>query len=391
MLEMIASLPGFIAILALFAVGSIGSLLLRKQDELANCWGNGFAILGSLWGMLFASAVLITGQTVSGGTTLAGLPLVSLSFRIDLLAAFFVFVISLIALFCSMYGIGYVRQYYKQYSIGSLGLFYNLFIAGMLMVVSASNGIFFLIAWEVMSLASYCLVVYDRRDIQNVKAGYLYLIMTHVGALCILAAFLTLFAFTNSFDLTIIKQNILLVPETVRVFVALLAFVGLGIKAGVIPLHIWLPSAHPAAPSHVSGLMSGVMIKTGIYMMIRLLLDVLQPLPAWFGLAVLVIGAISTLLGVLYALTEHDIKRLLAYHSIENIGIILLGVGGALVFLTLNQPGWALVALTAALFHTLNHAVFKSLLFLSAGSVIHATHTRNIEKYGGLIKYMPLT
>ena len=182
-----------------------------------------------------------------------------------------------------------------------------------------------------------------------------------------------------------------LVPDLTKDIVFVLAVIGFGTKAGIIPFHIWLPSAHPAAPSHVSGLMSGVMIKTGIYMMIRIFLDLMSPIPAWWGLLILIIGSISALLGVLYAITEHDIKKLLAYHSIENIGIILIGFGGALTFSSLNMPTLALISLTAALFHTLNHAIFKSLLFLSAGSVINETHTRNIEEYGGLIKLMPYT
>ncbi|MFA6043196.1 MAG: proton-conducting transporter membrane subunit, partial [Patescibacteria group bacterium] len=181
------------------------------------------------------------------------------------------------------------------------------------------------------------------------------------------------------------------IPASMKNAIFILAMVGFGTKAGIIPFHIWLPSAHPAAPSHVSALMSGVMIKTGIFMMIRLFLDILQPVPAWWGLTVVVIGLVSTLLGVLYALTEHDIKRLLAYSSIENIGIILLGVGSALTFTALGMQPLALIGLVAALFHTLNHATFKSLLFLSAGSVINQTHTRNMEEYGGLMKYMPQT
>jgi hydrogenase-4 component B len=181
------------------------------------------------------------------------------------------------------------------------------------------------------------------------------------------------------------------VPPAIKNCVFILALVGFGTKAGIVPFHIWLPSAHPAAPSHVSALMSGVMIKTGIYMMLRLFLDILQPVPLWWGLAVLIAGSVSSMLGVLFALTEHDLKKLLACHSIENIGIILLGLGSALVFLSLGMPALALIGFVAALFHTLNHATFKSLLFLSAGSVIRETQTRNMEKYGGIIRYMPLT
>ncbi|MFA5792748.1 MAG: proton-conducting transporter membrane subunit [Candidatus Gracilibacteria bacterium] len=391
MIDTIVSPAGFIALLSFFFVGALGSFVFQKNDRLANLWGSLFAIVGSIWGILFSILLLRSSSDIFFTTGTSVFPLLSISFNLDKLAGFFVFVISLIALFCSIYGLGYVKHYYRKYNIGALGFFYNLFIVGMLAVVTASNGLFFLIAWEIMSVASYFLVVYDRDDEDNVKAGFLYLIMTHIGTVFIILAFILLYQSTGSFDFTSIKASVALVPLSVKNIIFVLAMVGFGTKAGIVPFHIWLPSAHPAAPSHVSGLMSGVMIKTGIYMMIRIFMDMLQPIPAWWGLTILIVGSVSSLLGVLYALTEHDIKRLLAYHSIENIGIILLGLGSALTFSSLNMPTLALLSLVAALFHTLNHATFKSLLFLSAGSVINATHTRNMEEYGGLIKYMPQT
>jgi hydrogenase-4 component B len=215
--------------------------------------------------------------------------------------------------------------------------------------------------------------------------------MTHIGTVFIIAAFLLLYKFTGSFDFSVIRSSSATLSPTVKNAVFILSLIGFGTKAGIIPLHVWLPGAHPAAPSHISGLMSGVMIKTGIYMMIRVFLDLLQPFPLWWGIVLILAGAVSALLGVLYALTEYDIKKLLAYSSIENIGIILLGLGSSLTFLSLQLPTLALVGLAASLFHTLNHATFKSLLFLGAGAVIHQTHTRNMEEYGGLIKAMPQT
>jgi len=391
MIELFASSFGFGILLTLFVVGAIGSLLLRKSDSWANFWSSFFAIAGSIWGLVLGTLLIVIGRDLSFTTGMAAWPLLSLTVHIDRLAAFFIVVISLITLICSVYGIGYIKHFYNQYSLGSLGLFYHLFIAGMILVVSAANGIFFLIVWEIMSIASYFLVVYDRHDENNVKAGFLYLVMTHVGTAFIIFSFLLLYQHTGSFDFANWQASSLLIPMSIKNVVFVLAMIGFGTKAGLIPFHVWLPSAHPAAPSHVSALMSGVMIKTGIYMMIRIFLDLLQPIPTWWGLAVLIIGSISALLGVLYALTEHDIKRLLAYHSIENIGIILLGLGSALTFASLNMPTLALLGLVAALFHTLNHATFKSLLFLSAGAVINQTHSRNMEEYGGLIKYMPLT
>ncbi|WP_104132394.1 hydrogenase 4 subunit B [Cryobacterium sp. M91] len=391
MMSALASPTMLIAAMALFGIGGVGAVLLRKSDRLANYWSSALALFGSVAALVFAVSMLASGQTFVAQITSDSFPLLSFALNIDRLAAFFLVTISIVTFFCSLYGIGYIKQYYGRYNIGYLGFLYNLFIVAMLLVVTSSNGIFFLIVWEIMSLASYFLVAYDRHDPENVKAGFLYLVMTHIGTAFILLAFILLYVHTGSFDFTVIQAAMPTVPAHIKDSVFLLALIGFGVKAGIIPLHIWLPAAHPAAPSHVSAIMSGVMIKTGIYMMIRLFLDVLQPAPLWWGIVVLVIAVASCVLGVLYALTEHDIKRLLAYHSIENIGIILLGVGSALVFSALGISGLAVLALTAALFHTLNHAIFKSLLFLSAGSVIHATGTRNMEKYGGLIKLMPAT
>ncbi|MBW6485474.1 MAG: hypothetical protein K0B01_04900 [Syntrophobacterales bacterium] len=391
MIEFIISPDGFIILLLLFLLGALGAALLKNNDESANYWSSFFAIAGSLWGVLFGLGSLFAVRPLLFTIGASPFSLLQFSFLIDKLAAFFVFIICLIALFCSLYGIDYVRQYYRKYSIGSLGFFYNLFIAGMLLVVTATNGLFFLLAWEIMSVASFFLVIYDRHEQENIRAGFLYLVMTHVGTSFIIAAFLLLYKFTGSFEFSLIRNGAGMIPGSVKNAVFVLSLIGFGTKAGIIPLHIWLPGAHPAAPSHVSGLMSGVMIKTGIYMMIRIFLDLLQPFPLWWGVVLLITGAVSSLLGVLYALTEHDIKKLLAYHSIENIGIILLGLGSALTFLSLQMPALALVGLVASLFHTLNHATFKSLLFLGAGSVINQTHTRNMEEYGGLIKLMPQT
>lgn len=391
MVNIIATQNGFVILLLLFAAGAFGSLLARKNDAFANGWSSIFAIIGSLWGIAFACSSFFTNRDIIFDLVQSPFPLLSFSFAIDSLSVFFIFTISLITLFCSIYGIGYMKHFYKKYSISAFGFFYHLFILGMILVVTVSNGIFFLIVWEIMSIASYFLVVYDHHNENNVNAGFLYLVMTHIGTVFIIVAFLLLYKHTGSFDFTLIKSAAGLIPQSVKNAVFVLAMIGFGTKAGLIPFHIWLPSAHPAAPSHVSGLMSGVMIKTGIYMMIRIFIDLLQPIPTWWGLSVLVIGSVSAVLGVLYALTEHDIKRLLAYHSIENIGIILLGVGSALTFSSLGMMPLSVLGLTAALFHTLNHATFKSLLFLGAGSVINQTHTRNMEEYGGLIAYMPQT
>jgi len=380
----------FFIALSLWGAGALGSLIFRKNDVLANWWGNCSAILGSVFGLLASSGVLIFGSTFSLKLA-SSLPLLSISFKVDKLSAYFIFIISLIALVASVYALGYVKHYYKKYSLGALGFFYNLFLAGMVMVVSADQALFFLLVWEIMSLASYFLVIFENKKADNLNAGSLYFIMTHLGTAFITLPFLLLYHYTGSLDFSLIKEQIGAVSPLIKNIIFIMALIGFGTKAGIIPFHIWLPVAHPAAPSHVSALMSGVMIKTGIYMLIRLLIDIMPGAPLWWGAIILIIGAISSLLGVLHALTEHDIKRLLAYHSIENIGIILLGLGSALVFWSLGMKPLAILGLTAALFHTLNHAIFKALLFLGAGSVIAETHTRNMEEYGGLIKLMPQT
>ncbi|MHB8769965.1 MAG: hydrogenase 4 subunit B [Syntrophales bacterium] len=391
MTALILSPAGFASIIAAFTAGALGALVLRRHDRPADLWGNLWAIAGSILGLLFSGTALITGDVPAFGIA-TSFPLLSLSFRIDALSAFFLLLISLIALVSSVYALGYVRHYYGRYPLGALGFFTNAFIAGMILVVTAHHALWFLIVWEIMSLTSYFLVIYERREPENIRAGTLYFIMTHIGTAFIILAFLLMYGVTGSFDFSAIGRGMAAAPQLMRDAVFLFALIGFGAKAGIIPFHIWLPGAHPAAPSHVSALMSGVMIKTGIYMLVRVCMDFLPgPPPLWWGLLILGSGSVSSLLGVLYALSEHDLKRLLAYHSIENIGIILIGLGSALVFLSAGFTTLALLGLIAALFHTLNHATFKALLFLGAGAVIAQTHTRNIEEYGGLIRFMPQT
>jgi hydrogenase-4 component B len=381
----------FFFMFAVFTTGAAGALLLRRNEELANRWGSLFAAAGSVLGLVFSATVLMTGTTPAFSAP-TSFPLLSIAVHIDYLSAFFMMVISVIAFFCSMYALGYLTKYYGKYSIGALGFYYNLFIVSMILAVTASNALFFLIAWEIMSLSSYFLVIIEVDQEKNIKAGSLYFIMTHVGSAFILAAFLLLYQATGSYDYDVIVTGLSSASPLVKNTIFIFALIGFGSKAGIIPLHIWLPGAHPAAPSHVSALMSGVMIKTGIYMLARICWDILPgPPPLWWGLLMTIIGSVSSLLGVLYALSEHDLKRLLAYHSIENIGIILLGLGSSLVFLSAGVTTLAVFGLIASLYHTMNHAIFKALLFLSAGSVIAETRTRNIEEYGGLIKAMPQT
>jgi len=256
----------------------------------------------------------------------------------------------------------------------------------------ADNGFCFLIAWELMSLVSYFLVVTEHEKANVRYAGFFYLVMTHIGTAFVVLTYLILFQSAGSFSFEAFRHPEQALPEGMRALVFFAALIGFGTKAGIVPLHGWLPYAHPAAPSHISALMSGVMIKTAIYALIRVYFDFLGgQFPWWWGFVVLVIGAVSALLGVMYALMEHDLKRLLAFHSIENIGIILLGIGAGMIFQSYGLKELAALGLLAGLYHTINHAVFKALLFFGAGSLLYATHTRSMEEYGGLLRRMPWT
>jgi hydrogenase-4 component B len=339
-----------------------------------------------------ALALVVSGLYLSSGhqISISSVPIspaFAFAFYADSLSGFFVAVISILALAVSLYSIGYTKDFVNQ---GLLGFLYNLFILSMYAVVLSGNIITFLISWETMSVVSYFLVTFDR-DKKSAKAGLIYAIMTHIGTGFIIVLFLVLYKYTGQMDFQGIKAVMSNIPANIKSLVFIFSVVGFGTKAGIIPLHTWLPKAHPAAPSNISALMSGVMIKTGIYGFVRICMDVVGQGPTWWGIAIIVIGAVSSILGVLYALMEHDIKRLLAYHSVENIGIILLGLGASMMFRSDGLYTLSAIAVIAALYHTVNHALFKGLLFLGAGSVVHATHTKNMEDMGGLIKSMPYT
>ncbi|MBI4654350.1 MAG: hydrogenase 4 subunit B [Nitrospirae bacterium] len=309
------------------------------------------------------------------------------SFCGDGISGFFILVISILAFAVSVYSIGYTRDLDNK---GLMGFLFNIFILSMYAVVLSGNIITFLISWETMSIISYFLVTFDR-DEKSAKAGLVYAVMTHIGTAFLIVLFMILYRYTGDMGFSGIKGLSSQIPEDMKSLVFIFSIIGFGTKAGIIPFHTWLPRAHPAAPSNISSLMSGVMIKTGIYGFIRISMDIMGPGPEWWGIAIIVIGAVSSILGVMYALMEHDLKRLLAYHSVENIGIILLGIGASMVFRSSGMLALSSLALIAGLYHTLNHAVFKGLLFLGAGSVMHATHTKNMEDMGGLIKSMPYT
>ena len=312
-------------------------------------------------------------------------PLNGLELTLDPLGGFFLALIGFAAVPASIYAMGSSPGERRD------RFAYLVFVLSMCLVPLAANTMTFAITWELMSLASYFLVLHNRESKASIYAGWVYAVMTHAGLACLLAGMLLLGAWTGSPRFEDWRAAAPALSGAARNAVFVLLGLGFAGKAGVIPLHVWLPLAHPAAPSHVSALMSAVMIKLGVYGLLRVSLDWLGAGPAWWGVAILVAGAASSVIGVLYALVDHDLKRLLAFHSIENIGIILLGVGSAVLYHGAGLPAPALLGLAAALYHTVNHAAFKALLFLGAGAVVHATGTRNMEELGGLIKRMPWT
>ena len=312
-------------------------------------------------------------------------PLGGLELRLDPLGGLFLALVGGVALPASVYAAGYAGSARR----GALA--YPVFVASMGVVPLAANMMTFAIAWELMSLASYFLVLHEREARESVRAAWVYAVMTHAGLVCLLAGMLLLGAWTGSLRFADWRAAAPTLDTGARGVVFVLLAAGFAGKAGVIPLHVWLPLAHPAAPSHVSALMSGVMIKLGVYGLLRAGLDWLGVGPAWWGVAVLLAGTVSALIGVLYALVDRDLKKLLAFSSIENVGIILIGVGAGMLYHSVGLAGLALLALAGALYHTINHAAFKALLFLGAGAVVRATGTRNMEELGGLIKRMPWT
>ena len=381
----------FLLLLAGYAVGLLLPLCFPAKPSVQNVLAHGFAGLAGGAGILLGLAGLLAPEpwTASAQSTI---PFLSFAVRLDPLASLFVVMISLIGLAASVFALGYATAFFGKSSIAAMGSLFNGFLLTMTLVVMADNGFFFLIVWELMSLLSYFLVVTEHEKAEVRYAGFFYLIMTHVGTAFIILAFLIFFQEAGSFSFEAFRHPEQPLPEGMRTLAFLMALIGFGTKAGIVPLHVWLPYAHPAAPSHISALMSGVMIKTAIYALIRVSFDFLGgQFPWWWGFVVLVIGAVSALLGVMYALMEHDLKSLLAFHSVENIGIILLGIGAGMIFQTYGLKEFAALGLLAGLYHTINHAMFKALLFLGAGSLLYATHTRNMEEYGGILRRMPWT
>lgn len=314
------------------------------------------------------------------------LPWGQFAVKVDSLSVFFLVIIFIIPVLGSIYSHGYWNQVVHSENGCRLGAFYGLLAGSMAMVVIARDGVLFLIAWEVMAVAAFFAATVEDDNPKVREAGWVYLVATHIGTLCLIAMFALWYHITGSFAFEPTKN----ISASAAGALFILAIIGFGFKAGFMPLHVWLPGAHANAPSHVSAVMSGVMLKMGIYGIIRM--TALMPtMDAWWGIVMLVVGAVSGIVGIAFAIGQQDIKRLLAYSSIENIGIISIGLGLSLLGRYHSRIDWVFLGLGGALLHVLNHGLFKSLLFLNAGAIIHATHTREIDKMGGLGRQMPKT
>lgn len=380
---------GFQWILILYGLNILLSAVLVRKYRGYKFLTIPIAIMASLSGIWFALAKLLYHGPTWEINLWKGIYPFEFKFHIDNLSAFFILLISLSYLCITIYSLGYMRHYESKRQFKLFAICINSFVLSMLLVVTAGQLFFFLIAWEIMALTSYFLVIYESEKPEVQKAGRFYIIMTHIGTAFIIAAFALMYKYTHTADIAGFIPNS--IPAGIRGLAFVFLLIGFGTKGGLIPLHIWLPYAHPAAPSNVSALMSGVMLKMAVYGVVRFMFSMLGGDILWGGVLVLVVGLISTILGVMFALTENDLKRLLAYSSIENLGIIFLALGLAMIAKAYHIPALAALCLAGALFHTLNHSLFKGLLFMGAGAIYNATGTKNMEELGGLIKKMPYT
>ncbi|HZX96231.1 MAG TPA: proton-conducting transporter membrane subunit, partial [Myxococcales bacterium] len=365
----------------------VPGLLLRWRSR----WGPGIAasatVLGSLVGL--AGCALVLGGSGAAAVSLpSAVPGARLVLAADPLSGFFALPVFVVGALGSLYGLAYWPPAEHPRNGRRLRFCYGLLLGSITFVTLARDGVGFLVAWEAMALSGFFLVTTDARSREARRAGWLYLVFSHAGTLCLIGFFALLASASGGFALRALAPGEIGRGAATAAF--LLAFAGFGIKAGAMPLHSWLPAAHAAAPSHVSAVMSGVMLKAGVYGIVRVA-SVLPSPPVFWGATVLTVGGCSALLAIAFALGQRDLKRLLAYSSIENVGIILLGLGLALVGRSAGRPDWVLLGLAGCLLHVWNHALFKSLLFFGAGSVAHATGTRDLELTGGLARRMPAT
>ncbi|TLD42766.1 MAG: Hydrogenase-4 component B / Formate hydrogenlyase subunit 3 [Candidatus Jettenia ecosi] len=380
----------FIISIILYIVGALFALCFYTWQKAGNFISLVFAAIAASFSIATAITMLSHGSRIHLDFQLLH-PIITYDFLLDPLSSFFVLAISVVSFIASLYSLGYTRLYVNKRDTRFLGFTYNLFLLSMLLVVTANNAFVFMIVWELMALVSFFLVIFEHENPAARKAGFVYIVMAHIGSGLLAVAFFIMLSYAGSFGFDDFRNVASQVPATYKNIVFFLILIGFGIKAGIFPLHLWLPMAHPAAPSNVSMVMSGVMIKTAVYGFVRFYFEFLTPCPPWWGGIILIVGASSAILGILYALMERDIKTLLAYSSVENMGIILIGIGLAMIFKSYGFVSLSSLAMIAGLYHLINHAVFKCLLFGCAGNIYYSTHTRNIEELGGLIKRLRVT
>lgn len=376
-----------ITLLTTLAAGCV-TLIFKRWQDIAK-------ILSAVFFSISGVAAVATGLNVLSNhaqysyAVTTGFPGFSCQFQLDTLSAFFFMLIGIVVFGLALFIPGYLRHYTPRRPLTSISISTAIFVFGMYLVVLAGDVISFMFAWELMSIASYFLVAYDHQNATNRKAAFIYLLMAHVSGLLILCGFGILAKLTGSYGFIDMHAQQLSCVWVHTAFI--LALVGFGMKAGLVPLHVWLPEAHPVAPSHISALMSGVMLKVAIYGFIRFAFYLLGNICWQWGVTVLLLGTLAAIFGVLSVLVQNDLKRLLAYCSVENVGIIFIGLGLSMIFISTGHMLLGALGLLAALYHCLNHALFKSLLFFGAGSVLQQSHEHDLEKMGGLIHKMPQT
>lgn len=383
--------PGYLfgASIFIYLAAVMAALFFYGNEKISTLISQGLCMVASLFGVV--SSLM---QILSGGEQMvlqpfhSSIPYLDVTVSMDSLSAFFVLILSILVFCISLYSIGYLSHYFGKRNVSVFHVLYVAFILSMLFVFTAANAVFFFMAWEAMAIISYFLVVFESEHADTRKAGLIYIVMTHISTALIMIAFMIMLKYTGSFDINGSSTSI---PDHMKNVMFLLFLIGFGTKGGIAPMHIWLPHAHPAAPGTVSALMSGVMIKTAIYGMIRFILMFLGVEVAWWGYLILALGAFSALFGVLYAFIAKNIKRMLAHSSIENMGIIFVGIGISFIAFSKGSIAVGSLALLAALLHSFNHALFKGSLFLGVASIHYATHTKSLENLGGLIKLMPVT
>ena len=367
-----------------YILGCFAVLIPRKHQLFAHYFAQVMSILGSTLILITAGIYLLSGETALLKVAFVGRYMLA----IDGWSSVFLCITGLAGILTSIFAVDYALAYIGK-RLRELSGLWNLFLLSMVLVLVAQSTVSFLVSWEVMAIVSFLLVNHDSEKRETWQAAYQYLVMTHIGTAAIMIAFFVVGSGSNGFNFS--ELNISQFETTARNLAFTAAFLGFALKAGLVPLHVWLPNAHPAAPSHVSALMSGVMLKVAVYGFGRFIFDFLGSVDFWWGALVLLVGLLSAFFGALYAQMEKDIKRILAYSRVENMGIVFAAMGAGMLLLTTSHKEYAVIGFTAAIVHSFNHSIMKSLMFMVAGAVNHAVDDKNIEKMGGLAKLMPWT